>query len=174
MFDNIAKFAKKLYDHVSDVIDEQKDIQYDEHCTQCDEHCERQSWDSTWMTIAHVIAQRSIDPRLRVGAVIVTCDNSQVVSLGYNGDHKGGPNAVESFIPGMSGFIHAEINALIKMDYHSHKTKRMYVTTMPCKQCAKCIINADIVEVVYDSAYRNAEGVELLTGAGIVVRQFTA
>ncbi len=70
------------------------------------------------MGVAHVISRRSIDPRRKVGAVIVNADGTQVLSVGYNGDYRGGPNAVESEVPGESGTIHAEINALIKLDYN--------------------------------------------------------
>lgn len=53
---------------------------------------ERPSWDSIWMQFAKTIASRSIDPRFKVGAVITTFDNTQVLSVGYNGDEAGGAN----------------------------------------------------------------------------------
>ena len=43
------------------------------------------------MNFAKSIAARSIDPRFKVGAVVVSADNTQVLSVGYNGDHAGGP-----------------------------------------------------------------------------------
>ena len=66
----------------------------------------RPSWDDVWMETARVLARRSADERNQVGAVIVTTDNTQVLAVGYNGDHKGGPNVAESSEPGHSGFIH--------------------------------------------------------------------
>jgi dCMP deaminase len=103
----------------------------------------------------------------------VTEDNTQLLSLGYNGDHAGGPNCRESDMPGDSGFIHAEVNALIKLDFNSPKRKKMYVSLSPCKMCAKAIINARIDEVVYIDKYRDLSGVELLQNAGIKVRQLS-
>jgi dCMP deaminase len=93
------------------------------------------------------------------------------LALGYNGDHAGGPNSRESEVPGESGFIHAEVNALIKLDYNNPKKKIMYVSMSPCKMCAKSIINAGISEVVYRDDYRDSSGIVLLQYAGIRVRR---
>ena len=85
----------------------------------------RPSWDSVWANVAREISRRSYDPRYQVGAIVVTSDNTQVLSVGYNGNYAGGPNEVESEDPGQSGFIHAEINCLLKMDYNNPKKKVM-------------------------------------------------
>jgi dCMP deaminase len=134
----------------------------------------RPSWDEVWSSFAKTIASRSIDPRYKVGAVIVSKDNTQVLSIGYNGDQAGGSNSVESLEPGQSGCIHAEINALIKLDFNNPKKKIMYVTLSPCKMCSKAIINASIDEVVYLEEYRDVSGVELLKDSGIKVRSLAA
>ena len=140
--------------------------------TQSVERKDRPSWDEVWMSMAETIAQRSYDPRHRVGAVVVSGDNAQVLALGYNGNYSGGPNDVESNEPGRSGMIHAEINALLKLDYNNPKRKVMYLTLSPCRQCAKCIINAGIDELVYLEEYRDAAGLHLLKEAGINLRRF--
>ena len=132
----------------------------------------RPTWDQIWISFAKTISERSYDPRNKVGAVIVTDDNTQVLSIGYNGGWAGGPNEVESLEPGKSGMIHAEINALIKMNYSHHKRKKLYVTLSPCRDCAKAIINGGINRVVYLDDYRDLSGVELLREAGIRVRRF--
>ena len=93
---------------------------------------DRPEWDHIWGKFVKDIAARSPDPKFQVGAVIVTDDNTQVLALGYNGDQKGGPNKRESMEHGQSGFIHAEVNALIKMDYNNPKKKKMYLTHTPC------------------------------------------
>lgn len=120
------------------------------------------------MQVAHTIAERSYDPTRRVGAIIVTADNSQVLSLGYNGNAKGLPNMRDSEVPGESGFIHAEQNALYKLDYRDPHEKIMYVTTSPCAACAKGIIQCDIGTVFYDEKYRNCSGVDILRQSGRV------
>ena len=134
----------------------------------------RPNWDEVWSSFAITISKRSIDPRFKVGAVIVTEDNTQVLSIGYNGDQAGGSNEVESLEPGQSGCIHAEINALIKLDYNNPKKKKMYVTLSPCKMCAKAIINAGINEVIYLEKYRDESGLLLLIDSNISVRPLFA
>jgi len=132
----------------------------------------RPSWNEIWMRFAESISLRSCDPGSKVGAVIVTDDNTQVLAVGYNGDHKGGPNTRESLEPGKSGFIHAEINALIKCNYNNHKRKIMYVTLSPCRMCSKAIVNANINEFIYLNSYRDTSGIDLLLKNGVKVRKF--
>lgn len=132
----------------------------------------RPSWDQIWISFAKTISERSYDPRNKVGAVIVTKDNTQVLGIGYNGGWAGGPNEVESLEPGMSGMIHAEINALIKMNYSHHKRKKLYVTLSPCRACAKAIINGGIDNVIYLDDYRDSSGVDLLLEGGVWVTKF--
>ena len=132
----------------------------------------RPSWDQIWMDFAENISKRSYDSRFQVGSVVVTEDNCQVLAVGYNGNYAGGPNEVESNIPGESGMLHAEINALIKLDYNNPKNKKMYLTLSPCKMCAKAIINAGIKEVFYKEAYRDLSGIDLLLETGIKVNAF--
>ena len=133
----------------------------------------RPEWDMIWTDFARNIARRSYDPQFQVGCCIVSSDNCQVLSIGYNGNHCGGPNERDSDQPGQSGFIHAEINALIKLDYNNPKSKTMYLTLSPCKQCAKAIINGGIQRVVYLYTYRDTSGLELLHDNGIKVSCFT-
>ena len=121
------------------------------------------------MSIAKVVAQRSYDPRLKVGSIVVSADNTQMLSIGYNGNYKGGPHEPESLDVGQSGFIHSEANALIKCDFNFGKKKHMYLTHSPCRACAKLIVNAEIARVVYDVPYRDTSGLEILTSMGIEV-----
>lgn len=131
----------------------------------------RPSWDDIWIDFAHTISLRSPDPKHKVGAVIVNEENTQVLSIGYNGDQKGGKNQRDSMRQGHSGFIHAEINALIKCDYNNPKKKKMYLTLSPCDVCAKAIVNAGIDEVIYSELYEHAEqSIKILKDAGIIVR----
>ena len=130
----------------------------------------RPSWNNIWKSFAQDIAKRSPDPKFQVGAVIVTDDNTQVLALGYNGDQKGGPNKRTSLETGKSGFIHAEVNALIKCDFNNPKNKKMYLTHAPCPVCAKCIVNAGIDKVLYVKDYKpDMSGVEILKQCGVSV-----
>ena len=130
----------------------------------------RPEWDEIWANFAKQISKRSLDPKHKVGAIIVNSENTQVLSVGYNGDHKGGPNSRDSLEVGKSGFIHAEINALIKCDYNSPAKKKMYLTLSPCDVCAKAIINSGIEEVIYLERYEQSNGIDILINAGVATR----
>lgn len=132
----------------------------------------RLEWDQIWIEFAKNIAKRSADPKYKVGAVVVNAENTQVLSIGYNGDQKGGPNRRQSEETGKSGFIHAEINALIKMDYNNPCRKKLYLTLSPCEVCAKAIVNAGIDEVIFIELYKDGyPGLDILNNADIIVRK---
>jgi dCMP deaminase len=134
----------------------------------------RPKWDETWMDMAYVISRRSVDPAYKVGCIVVSDDNQRIMSSGYNAMERGGPNEVASLERGMSETVHAEMNALIKLNFDSTCRRRMYVTLSPCRACARAIVNAGIDEVIYDDVYRgNNCGLAILRARGIVVRQFS-
>jgi len=128
---------------------------------------ERPSWPQTWMAVAYEISKRSCDSSMKVGTIIVSEDNTRVLSVGYNGNYKGGPNERESAEPGQSGLIHSEVNALVKCDFNFPKKKHMYLTHSPCRACAKLIVNAEISRVIYDKTYRDLSGLEILRTSGV-------
>ena len=132
----------------------------------------RPAWDKIWMTMAETIAQRSHHSTFKVGALIVTSDNTQVLSLGYNGNAAGMSNVPQSEKPGCSGLLHAEINALIKLDYNNPKDKVMYLTLSPCENCAIAVINSGIKKVVYKTKYRDDTGIRMLEDAGVKIEQY--
>jgi len=132
----------------------------------------RPSWNQVWMSMAHTISQRSHHPDFKVGSIIVTADNTQVLSLGYNGRAAGMPNKPKSILPGESGLLHSEINALLKLDYNNPKNKILYVTLSPCENCAMAIVNSGIKKVVYDKKYRNEAGLDILKQSGIEIEQY--
>lgn len=132
----------------------------------------RPSWPKVWMNMARAIAERSYDPRLKVGCVVIPEDNTGVLSLGYNGNAMGLPNEVESSEPGKSGFLHAELNACLKLNTADPRWKAIYVTHFPCRTCCKIIIQSNINRVVYGEVYRDMSGAELLKQSGIEVLSY--
>ena len=131
----------------------------------------RPSCEQVWNSVACKIAERSVDNRLKVGAIVVTTDNTQVLAVGYNGNYAGGPNESESTDPGQSGLLHAEINALLKLDYNNPKEKKIYVTHFPCRMCAKAIVNSGIEHVIYSQDYRDMTSEDIFKDAGVTVRK---
>ena len=132
----------------------------------------RPTWREIWMNVAELMAQRSHHPTFKVGAIVTSDDNTQILSVGYNGNEAGGENEPESCEPGMSGLLHAEINCLLKLDYNNPKAKTMFLTLSPCPLCAKAIVNSGIKRVIYKEEYRELKGLEILINAGIKVEKF--
>lgn len=107
------------------------------------------------MGIALMSAKRSADPSTQVGCVIVRSDN-RIVSLGYNGFPKGIEDGTFSWESKGEWIntkypyvIHAEINAILNAKGCDLSGCRVYVTLAPCNECAKCMVQAGITEVVY-------------------------
>jgi dCMP deaminase len=131
--------------------------------------------DEAYMQMAEVWAKRSYATRLQVGAIVVK--DKRIISDGYNGMPSGFPHEELELDDGAGGLktnpigLHAESNALMKLACGSGNSDgaTMYVTDSPCEQCAKLIIQAKIVRVVYRRQYRDTTGVELLVRAGIIV-----
>jgi len=137
------------------------------------------SWDSIWMDLAKSIALRSTckTPNRQVGCVIVSSDNSRVLALGYNGSAKGDDNSCEygtgQAFNSRCTCIHAEMNALTKLDTTNPCDKKMYLTLSPCDVCWKLIVNAGIKELIFDEKYgTTGENLKYLTHLGILVRKF--
>jgi dCMP deaminase len=136
---------------------------------------DRPTFDSIYMRLAFLMAERSSCARLQVGCVITTIDHRKVLSVGYNGGAAGLENECESSEPGQCGHLHAEENALINLDTPRYVKKLVYVTHLPCAMCAKRLINAgNVLIVTYANDYRVRTGAELLQRANIGVRQLVA
>lgn len=54
----------------------------------------------------------------------------------------------------------------------SVKGATLYVTTSPCKVCAKLIASAEIKNVFYSEEYKDPDGVKFLNDLGIETKQF--
>ena len=124
-----------------------------------------------FMIFAAEMAKRATCDRLQVGAVFADADLERVLCAGYNGGAKGGPNGCDSHEPGLCGCIHAEINALTKSQ-DNLKGSICFVTTSPCKMCAKVLVNRGVSQVIFLNSYRSDEGVEILLKADVLVMKY--
>ncbi len=139
------------------------------------------SWDDYFMGMAHLSALRSKDPSTQVGAVIVSYAN-KVVSIGYNGLPKGCSDdeypweregdALETKYVYV---VHAELNAILNAPLPVSGC-RIYVSLFPCNECAKAIIQAGIVEIIYENdKYAESDIVKaskkMLQSADVQLRQ---
>ena len=129
-------------------------------------------WDWFYVQMAAAFAAMSKDPRLQVGAVIVTHDG--ILYPGYNGWELGGSNVPDSLEPGMSGAVHAEANAILKFNPTIHKNSTMYLTHNPCPVCARMIVNTQaITKVFFLNEYRDNKGIQILKDRGIVCEKIS-
>ena len=126
----------------------------------------RISLQKTLMGFAELLSRRSTCSRAQVGCIVASSDGQRIYSFGYNGNARKFPNTCDSVEPGKCGCIHAEANALIKVG-ESDQGKIIYITTMPCKMCAKMIVNSGASKVYYARSYRLSEGKQVLAQAGI-------
>lgn len=126
--------------------------------------------DKRYMRMAAIWAENSYCQRRKVGALIVK--DKMIISDGYNGT----PSGFENICENDEGFtkpyvLHAEANAITKIARSNNNSNgaTLYVTTSPCIECAKLIIQAGIVRVVYGEEYHIMDGVNLLKRVGIEV-----
>ena len=126
--------------------------------------------DLRYLRMATIWAENSYCVRRKVGALIVK--DKMIISDGYNGTPAGFENVCEN----EDGFtkpyvLHAEANAITKIACSNNNSSdaTMYVTTSPCIECAKLIVQAGIKRVVYGEKYRLTDGIDLLERAGVEV-----
>jgi dCMP deaminase len=122
--------------------------------------------------MAHVWAKNSYCKRRQVGALIVK--DRMIISDGYNGTPSGFENVCEDENGLTKPYVlHAEANAITKVakSNNSSDGATLYITDSPCVECAKLIIQAGIIRVVYSNKYRITDGLELLERAGISLEQ---
>jgi dCMP deaminase len=127
-------------------------------------------FDKSYIEMAHVWAKNSYCKRRQVGALIVK--DRMIISDGYNGTPSGFENICEDDKGLTKPYVlHAEANAITKVakSNNSSEGATLYITDSPCLECAKLIIQAGIVRVVYDKKYRVTDGLELLERAGIII-----
>lgn len=128
------------------------------------------SLDLRYLRMAKIWAENSYCVRRKVGALIVK--DKMIISDGYNGTPAGFENICEDENGLTKPYVlHAEANAITKIacSNNSSKGATMYVTTSPCIECAKLIIQAGIKRVIYSEKYRLEDGLDLLRRANIEV-----
>jgi dCMP deaminase len=144
----------------------------------------RPSWDEYFMQIVEIVKTRSTCLRRQVGALVVR--DKRILATGYNGAPTGCKHCAEIGclrdklnIPSgqrqeLCRASHAEQNAIAQAAYSGTSIKggTLYITHQPCSICAKMIINAGIVKVVFKGDYPDELAMDLLQEAGIRVVKY--
>ncbi len=128
------------------------------------------AFDKRYLEMALIWAKNSYCKRRQVGALIVK--GKMIISDGYNGTPAGFENVCEDENNATKPYVlHAEANAITKVakSNNSSDNSTLYVTSSPCMECAKLIIQSGIKRVVYCDKYRLSDGLELLKRAGIEI-----
>ncbi|HXL00143.1 MAG: dCMP deaminase family protein [Dysgonamonadaceae bacterium] len=126
--------------------------------------------DKRYIRMAFIWAENSYCKRRQVGAILVK--DKMIISDGYNGTPAGFENVCEDENNITKPYVlHAEANAITKVarSNNSSEGATLYVTSAPCIECAKLIIQAGIKRVVYADSYRLSDGIDLLKRANIEV-----
>ena len=126
--------------------------------------------DKRYIRMAQIWAENSYCQRRKVVAMIVK--DKKIISDGYNGTPAGFENCCEDESGHTFPFVlHAEANAITKVarSNNSSDGATLYVTSSPCIECAKLIIQAGIKRVVFSEYYRLQDGIDLLRNAHVKV-----
>lgn len=127
-------------------------------------------FDKRYLEMASTWSKNSYCERRKVGALIVK--DRMIISDGYNGTPQGFENVCEDETGKTKNYVlHAEANAITKVakSNNSSQGATLYVTSSPCLECAKLIIQSGIKRVVFSEKYRIEEGIELLERAHIEI-----
>ena len=150
-----------------------------------DNFIERPDWDTYFLRIAQLVAQRSTCTRRQVGAVIVK--ENRLLATGYNGAPNGVAHCYQ--VPGgclreaqkipsgqrqeLCRGLHAEQNAFLQAAAFGVPLKGgdLYCTHQPCITCGKMIINAGIKRVVFLGDYPDELSLEMLKEGKITLER---
>ena len=133
----------------------------------------RPPWDEYFLRIAFEVATRATCLRRHVGAVIVR--DKRILSTGYNGSPPGQKHCTEVGCLLDDGrcirTLHAEQNALMQAALHGVSTQgaTLYATCRPCHVCARMIVAAGIVRVVFAGDMPEGWAHEVLSAAGVEI-----
>jgi dCMP deaminase len=113
-----------------------------------------------------------------VGAVLVR--GHRILTTGYNGAPRGVAHCTEAGCEMVSGHCvrstHAEANAVVQGALHgvSLDEATAYCTHQPCVNCAKLLVSAGIVRIVYRDSFVDPFSQQLLAEAGVALVPFAS
>jgi dCMP deaminase len=119
----------------------------------------RPTVDKTYLEIAKLWAKRATCARKKVGCVLVD-ENGEQISYGYNGANHGESHCTDvgCLVNDQGRCIrcnHAEMNAIFKARKEDLKNATAYVTTEPCENCTRSLVQCGVVRIVFIEPYPN-------------------
>jgi len=142
-----------------------------------------EKWDQRFLKLAEHISGWSKDPSTKVGCVVVGEDR-EIRSTGFNGFPRGIADDMERLSDREQKYpliCHAEENAIMHAARIGLSLKgcTAYVTWPPCTRCARSLIQAGVIEVVYPQESEVPErwmadfemSTQMMGEAGLTIRQ---
>ena len=140
-------------------------------------------WDQRFLDLAHHISGWSKDPSTKVGCIVVGKDR-EIRSTGFNGFPRGIADDDERLTNRELKYpliCHAEENAIMHAARIGVSLKECvaYVTWPPCTRCARSLIQAGVIEVVYPKDCEVPErwqadfemSTNMMREAGLIIRK---
>lgn len=146
------------------------------------------TWDELFMRQVYLVSSKSKDPKTRIGSILIRKGDNDQISSGYNGFPRGLIDSEERYLNRELKYqlvCHAEFNSIINAARKGISTIGTYLYTQApvCNECAKSIIQAGIVEVIYHKQFPQLNhltkwmesckvGEMMLSEAGVKRREF--
>lgn len=118
------------------------------------------TWDEFFMLHVYLVASKSKDPSTKIGAVLIS-DNNTLVSEGYNGFCRKVNDSVSERWERPAKYWwseHGERNAIFNAARNGIRTLNttMYTQDLPCVDCTRAIIQAGINKMVLHKQWADA------------------
>lgn len=138
------------------------------------------------MQLAHTLATQSLCLRRKVGAVLVSADQSHVITAINNPlphpnicSEQGCLRQLNHIASGTNNelcrCIHCETSVIVQCARRGISTvgATVYTTLFPCLSCAKILTAAGISRLVYASSYTDTNSKQYLENTSISIKHFT-
>ncbi len=135
----------------------------------------RPPWDTHFLRLAALTAERSTCPRAAVGCVLTF--NNRIISTGYNGAPSGMAHCTDAGCTMHDGHclrtVHAEANAIADAARRGVMVEGAiaYITHAPCIHCAKLLVSAGVQRIVYAAPYEDGANMQFLAVARVTVQR---
>ena len=112
---------------------------------------EKLNWDEYFMKMVYLVSSKSVDPRTKIGAVLVR--DKSIIATGFNGFAKGVADLTsryENRDEKINFICHAEFNSVVISARFGISTNgcKLYTNGIPCKDCCKAVIQGGISEII--------------------------
>jgi dCMP deaminase len=126
--------------------------------TWANNYCEIDNFDEWFMNFVYLAARKSKDPKTKIGAVLV--HNNEPVAICYNGFPKGvkdNPDRYNDRELKRKMVCHAEENTTYLAAKRGVSTvgSTLYTQGIPCSECTKGLINAEISKIIVHKQWPN-------------------